>query len=151
MANNGRYVMEGCMPEGDLDIASVTSGEILRRNFTFRVNLEPRLQEELNAGDYGTVDPRNVLTGMDGKLFDGEGNPMLSVEEWHLRVSFNSDDFQPAGQALVLGITTGYTVTVEFTEAVVNDSRIAQVLEGLKHPGRRESLTFTGVLYGHGA
>ena len=151
MASNGRYVMEGCMPEGDLDIASVTSGEILRRAFSFRVNLPPRLQEELQSGEGGAIDPRDVLTGMDGKLFDQDGNPLLSVEEWHLRISFNTDDFQPAGQALVLGITTGYTATVEFTEAVVNDGRVAQILRGLEHPGRRDSLTFTGVLYGHGA
>lgn len=148
---NGRYVMEGCMPEGDLDIASVTSGEILRRNFAFRVNLPPRLQEELNSGDGTPGDPRNVLTGMDGMLFDQEGNPLLSVEEWHLRISFNTDDFQPAGQALVQGVTTGYSVTLEFTEAVVNDGRVAQILQGLSHPGRRDSLTFTGVLYGHDA
>lgn len=148
---NGRYVMEGCMPEGDLDIASVTSGEILRREFSFRVNLPPRLQEELNSGDGTPGDPRNVLTGMDGMLFDGEGNPLLSVEEWHLRISFNTDDFQPAGQALVQGVTTGYSVTLEFTEAVVNDGRVAQILQGLSHPGRRDSLTFTGVLYGHDA
>lgn len=148
---NGRYVMEGCMPEGDLDIASVTSGEILRREFSFRVNLPPRLQEELNSGDGTPGDPRNVLTGMDGMLFDQEGNPLLSVEEWHLRISFNTDDFQPAGQALVQGVTTGYSVTLEFTEAVVNDGRVAQILQGLSHPGRRDSLTFTGVLYGHDA
>lgn len=151
MASNGRYVLEGCMPDGDLDIASVTSGDILKRAFTFRVNLPPRLQEELESGSGTPDDPRNILTGMDGMLFDGEGNPLLSVEEWHVRMSINTADFQPAGQALVMGVPTGYTATLEFTEAVVNDGRVAQIMSGLAHPGRRDSLTFTGVLYGHGA
>ena len=149
MASNGRYVMEGCMPEGDLDIASVTSGQILRRSFTFRVNLPPRIQEELKSGDGSVSDPRNFLTGKDGMLFDSDGNPLLAVEEWHLRISFNTEDFQPAGHALVMGITTGYTASVEFTEAVVTDTRVSEILANLRDPGRRESLTFTGVLYGH--
>lgn len=148
MASNGTYVFEGCMPTGELDIANVTPGEIVQRTFTFAVNLPPRLETALDSGE---LDPRNILTGIDGVLLDESGQKMLMVNEWSMTMEMQDTDYQAAGNAQVWTITTGYKATLTFTEAVINDDRVAYILSGLSDPGRRPSLTFTGKLYGHGA
>ena len=68
---DGRYIFRSCVPDGSIDIANVTPGEILNRAWSFRVNEPPELQSELHSG---TFDPRNILRGRDGELYDGAGN-----------------------------------------------------------------------------
>lgn len=77
--SDGRYVFERCMPDGDVTIASVAPGEILKREFSFRVNAPVKMQEQLNGGQ---LDPRNILHGADGELYDGDGNFLAEVNEW---------------------------------------------------------------------
>lgn len=143
---DGRYIFEGCVPDGDLSIATVTPGEILQREFSYRVNLPPRIQEALNSG---AMDPRNILTGVDGMLFDENNTPLLMVSEWSMSISFVNADYQAAGNWVIWGVPTGYSATLTFTEAVVNDDRVAEVLNGLRNPGQRPNLSFQGVLYSH--
>lgn len=148
---NGRYVLRGCVPDGDIDIANVRPGEIITRSWTFRVNEvdDTMLQEEL---DSGPLDPRNILRGYDGKLFDGDGNWLAEVNEWSIRVSVRNTDYQPAGSKVVLAIPQGFTVTLTFTETVLRDARtLAKVLGSLKAGSADAVLNFQGVLYGRQA
>ena len=144
--SDGRYIFRRCIPDGSIDIMNVQPGEVLNREWSFRVNMPPELQEELDGGEF---DPRNILHGVDGELYDEEGNFLAEVNTFHGQMNFNTTDYQAAGEWVVWGITTGYTFTLTFTETVIHDSLLIKILTGFKKGERLPDLNFTGVLRAH--
>lgn len=146
---DGRYVFRNCVPDGDIDIVNVTQGEIVQRQWSFRVNNPPELQSLL---DSGTFDPRNILTGSDGLLYDGDGNLLAEVNEFQAQISFENIDYSPAGKKINWAIPDRYTVTLTFTETVIKDARLLQkVVNGIRDGQPSAVLNFVGVLRGHNA
>ncbi|EMT38119.1 hypothetical protein TthWC1_2365 [Thermoanaerobacter thermohydrosulfuricus WC1] len=144
---DGRYVFRDCVPDGNIDIANVKTGEIITRSWSFRVNQPPELQSQL---DSGTFDPRNILRGYDGELYDGDGNLLAEVNEWQAQINFENSDYQPAGKKIKWAITQAYSVTLTFTETVIKDARLLQkVVAALKDGEPDAVLNFMGVLRGH--
>lgn len=144
---DGRYVFRDCVPDGDIDIANVTSGEIVNRAWSFRVNEPLDLQELLDTGKF---DPRNILRGYDGELYDGDGNFLAEVNEWQAQISFENSDYQAAGNKIKWAIPQGYTAALTFTETVIRDATLLKkVFDGLKPGTSDASLNFMGVLRGH--
>lgn len=45
----GRYILRECIPDGNVDLASVRQGELVRRDWSFRVNQVPDLQSLLGG------------------------------------------------------------------------------------------------------
>jgi len=105
---DGRYIFRSCVPDGSIDIANVTSGDIINRSWSFRVNEPPDLQELL---DSGTFDPRNILRGYNGELYDGDGNFLAEVNTWQAQINYTNTDYQPAGSKLTWAVPQSYTVT----------------------------------------
>lgn len=140
---DGRYIFRNCIPDGSVDIANVEPGELMQREWSFRVNMTPEIQEQLDAGDF---DPRNILQGRDGELYDEDGNFLAEVNTFHAQMEFNTEDYQAAGQNIVWGINTGYTFTLTFTETVVRDAMLVKILGAIKNNRRAPQLNFTGVL-----
>lgn len=147
--SDGRYIFRSCVPDGDIDIANVASGEVISRSWSFRVNEPPDPQELLDSGKF---DPRNVLRGYDGELYDGDGNFLAEVNEWQAQTSFENSDYQAAGNKIKWAIPQGYTVALTFTETVVRDATLLQkIFNGLKSGAPDAVLNFMGVLRGHNA
>jgi len=145
--SDGRYIFRNCVPDGAIDIANVTSGDIVTRAWSFRVNDVPDLQELL---DSGTFDPRGILRGYNGELYDGDGNFLAEVNTWQAQVNFTNTDYQPAGSKLTWAVPQSYTVTLTFTETVIKDARLLQkVIAGLKKGEPDAVLNFMGVLRAH--
>lgn len=146
---DGRYIMRGCVPDGDLDIANVTPGEIITRPYSFAVNeFDTSSVQELL--DSGTFSPTQILRGYDGRLYDGDGNFLAEVASWTLRMSFRNTDYQAAGQKISWRIPQGYSVMLTFTETVIKDARIlAKVVAGIRANSPDAVLNFQGVLLGH--
>jgi hypothetical protein len=141
---DGRYVFRDCVPDGAIDIANVTSGDIINRSWSFRVNSPPELQELL---DSGTFDPRNILRGYNGELYDGDGNFLAEVNQWQAQVNYTNTDYQPAGSKLTWAVPQSYTVTLTFIETVIRDARLLQkVITGLRNNAPDAVLNFMGVL-----
>ena len=92
--SDGRYIFRSCVPDGSIDIANVTSGDIINRSWSFRVNEPPDLQEMLDSGSF---DPRNILRGYNGELYDGDGTLSRSELQWQAQVNHTNTDYQPAG------------------------------------------------------
>ena len=94
---DARYVFNDCVPEGNIDLANVRPGEILSRAWSFRVNRSPSITTTnmLNNGDWG--DPRKVARGYDGRLRDGNGTLLASVNTWNAVINVRTVDHQPAG------------------------------------------------------
>lgn len=144
---DGRYVFRNCVPDGDIDIANVSPGDLIQRSWSFRCNMPPDLQQELDSGIF---DPRNILRGSDGLLFDGDGNFLAEVNTWQAQINFNNTDYQPAGEKIQWAIPTSYSVTLTFTETVIRDARIlSKVLAGIRKGRPDAVLNFQGVLRGH--
>ncbi|HHT84830.1 MAG TPA: endoglucanase [Firmicutes bacterium] len=141
---DGRYIFRSCVPDGSIDIANVTSGDIINRAWSFRVNEPPELQELL---DSGTFDPRGILRGYNGELYDGDGNFLAEVNTWQAQVNYTNTDYQPAGSKLTWAVPQSYTVTLTFTETVIRDARLLQkVIDGLRNNAPDAVLNFMGVL-----
>jgi len=144
---DGRYIFRSCVPDGAIDIANVTPGDILNRAWSFRVNEPPDLQELL---DSGTFDPRSILRGFNGELYDGEGNYLAEVNTWQAQINYTNTDYQAAGNKISWAIPQSFTVTLTFTETIVKDARVLQkVIAGLRKGEPDVSLNFMGVLRGH--
>jgi hypothetical protein len=142
--SDGRYIFRSCVPDGSIDIANVTSGDIINRSWSFRVNEPPDLQELL---DSGTFDPRNILRGYNGELYDGDGNFLAEVNQWQAQINYTNTDYQPAGSKLTWAVPQSYTVTLTFTETVIRDARLLQkVIAGLRNNAPDAVLNFMGVL-----
>jgi hypothetical protein len=143
----GRYIFRYCVPDGAIDIANVTQGDILRRQWSFRVNQPPELQELI---DQGVLDPRNILRGNDGELYDGEGNFLAEVNEWQAQYNVTNTDFQPGGKKLVWAVPVSYTVTLTFTEVIIRDAILLKKLaDGLRDGVPDPEFNFMGVLRSH--
>jgi len=141
---DGRYIFRSCVPDGSIDIANVTSGDIINRSWSFRVNEPPDLQELL---DNGTFDPRSILRGYNGELYDGDGNFLAEVNTWQAQINYTNTDYQPAGSKLTWAIPQSYTVTLTFIETVIRDARLLQkVIAGLRNNAPDAVLNFMGVL-----
>lgn len=144
---DGRYIFRDCVPDGAIDIANVEMGEVITREWSFRVNVPPGLQDELDSGKF---DPRNILRGYDGELYDGDGNFLAEVNAWQAQFDFENTDYQAAGNKIKWAIPQGYAVTLTFTETVVRDATLLKkVFAGLKNDAPDASLSFMGVLRGH--
>lgn len=141
--NDGRYIFRNCIPDESMDIVNVEPGEIMNREWSFRVNKVPEIQEALDAGEF---DPRNILQGKDGELYDEDGNFLAEVNTFHAQMDFNTEDYQAAGQNIVWGINTGYTFSLTFTETVVRDDMLTKILGAIKSGRKAPQLNFTGVL-----
>ena len=142
--SDGRYIFRSCVPDGTIDIANVSSGDIINRSWSFRVNEPPELQELL---DSGTLDPRNILRGYSGELYDGDGNFLAEVNQWQAQIDHTNTDYQPAGSKLTWAIPQSYTVTLTFTETVIRDARLLKkVIDGLGDYAPDAVLNFMGVL-----
>lgn len=144
---DGRYIFRECVPDGSIDIANVAPGDVINRAWSFRVNEPPGLQDMLDSGKF---DPRNILRGYDGELYDGDGNFLAEVNTWQAQLSFTNSDYQAAGNKIVWAIPQSYTVTLTFTETVIRDaSLLNKVFAGLKNGSPDAVLNFMGVLRGH--
>lgn len=143
----GRYIFRYCVPDGAIDIANVTQGDILRRQWSFRVNQPPELQELI---DQGVLDPRNILRGNDGELYDLEGNFLAEVNEWQAQYNVTNVDYQPGGQKLVWAVPVSYTVTLTFSEVIIRDAILLKKLaDGLRDGVPDPEFNFMGVLRSH--
>ena len=78
------------------------------------------------------LDTTQLMTGKDGQLFltlkDNTQIFLAEVDEFTAQISVNNTDYQPVGSSLVYAVTTGYSVTLTLTEAVVRDDTMLKSL-----------------------
>lgn len=97
----------------------------------------------------GTLDPRKVMTGHDGKLYitvDGKSQFMANVDTFQAQLNFSNTDFQPVGDLMVYAIPISVSCNLSFTEAVISDDLVmGPILDGLKK-GKVITFDFRGTL-----
>lgn len=97
------------------------------------------------------IDPRKILTGKDGELYDDEGNFLAQVNTFQAQVGVNNTDYQPAGSAQSVAVFTGYTVSLTFTETVVKDAAMLEKFIKAIRAGQQLQANFQGKINGHDA
>jgi len=149
---DGIYVFDRCMPDGDIDVINIEMGEVLKRSWPFRCNAPIEIQNELKANERSmgeSIDPLDILHGADGELYDEDGNFLATINEFHAQISPSVADVQAAGNMIEWGITTGYQITLEFTELVVHDRMLIKIIQGLQTGRSMPELRFTAIARSH--
>lgn len=95
------------------------------------------------------LDPRKLLPGKNGKLFTGDGVFLATVNTFQAQININNTDYQPAGSGIVVAVMMGYTITLTFTETVVNDAEVFKKVMDDIRAGKQPNLDFQGVITGH--
>ena len=94
------------------------------------------------------VDSRKVMSGKDGALYDGDGKLMSTVESFNVQINVTNGTYQPLGTAQGAEYLQSYAVSLTFSETVINDVMLINILKTLKE-GKTPELNFQGYLKGY--
>lgn len=97
----------------------------------------------------GTLDPRKVMTGHDGRLYVTVGKQsvlMANVDTFQAQMNFSNIDFNPVGDRLTYAIPGNISVSLSLTEAVITDDiTIGPLLDAIA-AGKKPTYDFRGCL-----
>ena len=96
----------------------------------------------------GPVDARRVFTGKDGLFFNESGIILATTETYQVQLNVTNAKYQPLGDAQEHEAFQNYSVSLNFTEVVVEDNAFIQELFNMLHSGQGTMWTFQGVLKG---
>ena len=96
----------------------------------------------------GPVDARRVFTGKDGLFFNERGIILATTETYQVQLNVTNAKYQPLGDAQEHEAFQSYSVSLNFTEVVVEDNAFIQELFNMLHSGQGTMWTFQGVLKG---
>jgi hypothetical protein len=95
------------------------------------------------------IDPRKILRGYDGALYH-EGTLMAEVNQFTAQLTVTNADYQPAKSRIIVGVTTGYSCGLTFTETVVRDTLLlVKLLEHVRGDRSDIDFDFVGEMEGH--
>jgi hypothetical protein len=152
------YAFYNCIPDGAIDIANITPGDILNRAWSFRVNGRFEVQSYLRNGDFSQIDARQIARGYDGRLYQvGEGGRrrfLAQVNTWQAQFNPTTVDYNAAGVRQTMAVPMTYTVTLTFTETVVSDELFEVLVRSIR-PSSDEAIAvpdpvfdFMGIIKG---
>ena len=81
-------------------------------------------------------------------MFDEFGRLLATVETYQVQTNITNAKYQPIGDAQEHEVFQGYSVTLNFTEVVVEDNAFIQDLFNMMHSGQGTRWTFQGVVKG---
>ena len=97
----------------------------------------------------GTLDPRKVMTGHDGRLYvtvGGKSVLMANVDTFQAQMNFSNIDFNPVGDRLTYAVPGNISVSLTLTEAVITDDiTIGPLLDAIA-AGKKPTWDFRGTL-----
>ena len=96
-----------------------------------------------------TLNTQELMKGTDGLLFveyQGVNVPLLEVENFSVTMNFNAVDKQYVGNPVVQSVPTGVAFNLTFTESVVRDEPIINVILDYLKRGKFPVFKFQGKL-----
>lgn len=91
---------------------------------------------------------RKVRSGKDGGLFNNSGKLLASMEKFQSQMSVTNAKFQPLGSNQEYETNTGYNITLNFSEIVVEDNEYITDLLNFQNTGVLPEWQFQGVIHG---
>ena len=95
------------------------------------------------------LDPRKPIPGWKGELFTDDGQKLVQVNEWELRLNFKNSTMQPGGQINEISILQSVEPTLVFTETVISDAPLLQKVMLDVKSGKQPVLGFQGKIKGN--
>lgn len=96
----------------------------------------------------GPIDTRKVLTGKDGALYNDAGVMLATVESFQAQVNVTNAKYQPLGDAQEHEAFQAYSVTLTFSQIVIEDDAfIVEFMNALK-AGTMPNWNFQGLMKG---
>lgn len=102
----------------------------------------------MRVNNSGPSDTRKLTTGKDGALYAEDGTLLATMETYQSQTNFSNASYQPLGDAQEHAVMTGYKVTLNFTECVIESSQMFQELFDSMQTGVPVRWTFQGVQKG---
>lgn len=96
----------------------------------------------------GPIDTRKALTGKDGALYNDAGLMLASVETFQTQVNVTNAKYQPLGDAQEHEVFQSYSVTLTFTEIVIEDETFIREMFSAFRSGVMPEWSFQGVVQG---
>ena len=96
-----------------------------------------------------TLNTQELMKGTDGCLFveyEGVNVPLLEVENFAVNMNFTAVDKQYVGNPVVQSVTTGVSFGLTFTESVVRDEPIVNIILDYLKRGKFPVFKFQGKL-----
>lgn len=96
-----------------------------------------------------TLNTQELMKGTDGLLFveyNGTNVPLLEIENFAVSMSFTAADKQYVGNPVIQSIPTGVAFQLTFTESVVRDEPIVNVILNSLKNGKFPVFNFQGKL-----
>ena len=98
----------------------------------------------------GPVDTRQLFTGKDGLLYDGDGILLATVDTFTAQVNVTNAKYQPLGDAQEHSVFASYAVSLTVSECIIEDDKFIQDLFEMMSSGQPTWWTLQGVLKGRG-
>lgn len=96
-----------------------------------------------------TLNTQELMKGTDGLMFvefEGANIPLLEVENFAVNMNFSAVDKQYVGNPVIQSVPTGVAFTLAFTESVVRDEPIINVILASLKRGKFPVFNFQGKL-----
>lgn len=93
---------------------------------------------------------RNAFSGKDTSIFNGDGNLLVTIENWQAQVNFNTSPFQPLGSPIEQAHLLGYSVTITLSQYIIEDDDFIRQAVDFFTNGRHSPMwTLSSVIYGY--
>ena len=96
----------------------------------------------------GVIDSRRALTGMDGILLTDDGQTVICTESFQAQANFTNSKFQPCGVYQEREVPQSFSLTISFSEYVVEDAILFTTLMEALEKGDFPTLNFQGYIKG---
>lgn len=146
----GEYVFDDCVPNARIIIAQIQGDADQNRDWSFAANVPPRVQREL---DNGVFRASAIARGVDGRLYDGDGNFLAQCPEWLMALDPDTSQYRAAGQFFQWTLINSASAVITMRETVYKDaSLLMKVLTPFLDPETppNVSLSFMGILRSRG-
>lgn len=94
-------------------------------------------------------DARNVRSGKDGAVYNGNGKLLASVRTFHPKENVSTQEYTPVGAMQALDVPVSYKITIDFEEWIVEDDELIDDVFEMNETGVAPDWNFQGVIVGY--
>ena len=98
--------------------------------------------------EMASEDARNVRSGKDGAVYNGNGKLLASVRSFTADEDVSTQAYQPVGAMQEMAVPVSYKITITIEQYVVEDDEFIQDLFNMNENGIAPEWNFQGAIQG---